>query len=275
MKKILNLFLILVLVLSSVLSFTGCSGKMVYELNEDSTGYIAKVSGKVSGDVVIPNYYEGKPVVKISEGCFNGCKGMKSITIPDTVKSISADAFVDCKSLQKVYYEGIISQWAIIEFENVSANPLWTSSSEDHHVELYVKNEMVTETKIATQYISDYAFAGYRHLRKIDIELAEEIGVQAFSNCTGLLEVTFDNSLKLIKEHAFRLCGNIKDITITKNVYKIEPFAFTFCDALENAIFVDNKGWAQEGYEIYSSTLSDTGTAAEILKEGKILINGD
>jgi len=57
------------------------------------------------------------PVVnlnKIGRSAFSGCKNLKSIYIPQTVKTIEANAFAGCSSLENVCYQGTKPQWQSI-----------------------------------------------------------------------------------------------------------------------------------------------------------------
>ena len=59
-------------------------------------------NSSVWGDVVIPEYIRGYPVVRIACSAFDGCYGMKSIDIPDTVRYIEHYAFEGCTKLKEI-----------------------------------------------------------------------------------------------------------------------------------------------------------------------------
>ena len=61
----------------------------------------------IPDDLVIPSYINGKPVTEIGDDAFNGpayftLYGIKSITIPNTVKYIGARAFQNCQAVTKI-----------------------------------------------------------------------------------------------------------------------------------------------------------------------------
>lgn len=71
--------------------------------------------------------FNNKPVTMIADNAFSG-KNIQSIIIPTTVKTIGAQAFLNCESLTKIDYKGTIEEW-----RQISAN--WNYN---HHIEKIV-----------------------------------------------------------------------------------------------------------------------------------------
>lgn len=99
MKK--RIILLLSFVLICAMMFSSCiitsNAPLAYELNEEEDGYIVSAIITepfivVSGGI-IPETYEGLPVVKIKEGGFAGWKDLYEIYIPGSVKEIGTYAF--------------------------------------------------------------------------------------------------------------------------------------------------------------------------------------
>ncbi len=53
-------------------------------------------------EINIPAQYNGLPVTTISNGAFEGCTGLTSVTIPDSVTRIEYDTFYGCTGLTSV-----------------------------------------------------------------------------------------------------------------------------------------------------------------------------
>ena len=122
MKKLLIAVLIVTLALS-MLALSACGkgcGKVVtpsegleYEFNGKS--YSVTVIGSCTDtDIIIPAYYNEKPVTGIGAKAFDHCDYLTSITIPDSVTSIGDYAFEGCFGLKSITFIGTKEQWNAI-----------------------------------------------------------------------------------------------------------------------------------------------------------------
>ena len=87
------------LLIVALIAFVGCgSQKISYEYTEVSDGYAIRLplntTIRLTGDVVIPSEYNGKPVTEIKLSGFASQSNMSSVTIPASVKRIGLAAFV-------------------------------------------------------------------------------------------------------------------------------------------------------------------------------------
>ncbi len=138
----------------------------------------------------------------IGEDVFYNCRGLTSITIPDSVTSIEKCAFHGCHNLTRVDITDL-KAWCSIDFEGYEANPL--SYAEN----LYLNGTLITNLTIPDSVTS--------------------IGDYAFYNCTGLTSVTFPNSVTSIGNSAFYNCTGLTSATIPDSVTSIGSRAFYGC----------------------------------------------
>ena len=75
--------------------------------------------GKSLPSVEIPSAHDGKKVIQIKAGCFDGCTSLGSVTIKSNIESMENGAFAGCPSLSKVHIyketEIIIDQTLLTE----------------------------------------------------------------------------------------------------------------------------------------------------------------
>ena len=90
--------------------------------------------------ITIPN-----KVKTIGSCAFSSCKDLKEIYLSETTYYYGIDCFLDCKSLEKVYYNGTIESWKNIVFDNEFANPLC------YGAKLYINGKEVTDSLIYPQ----------------------------------------------------------------------------------------------------------------------------
>ncbi|MGN0797078.1 MAG: hypothetical protein ACI4M5_02625, partial [Christensenellales bacterium] len=89
-----------------------------YTLSSDGLSYAVKRYSYTVDDeknVVIPSEHNGKPVTGISVMAFVSIKGLKSITIPNSIEKFAWIIIGDCTDLTTINYQGTMEQWRAIE----------------------------------------------------------------------------------------------------------------------------------------------------------------
>ncbi|MBQ6165403.1 MAG: leucine-rich repeat domain-containing protein, partial [Clostridia bacterium] len=178
-----------------------------YELDENGDAIITNYNGNVSA-VLIPDTLDGHTVVGIGSSAFKG-KYLRSVTIPDTVKTIDRKAFYNCKNLSSV------SLPAKLETMNGDAFGECTS---------------LTSINIPKT-LKDVSTTGY------DLE-GQYFG--PFHNCSGLKKVTFESGITEIPFGLFGFCSGIEEISIPNTVTLIRSRAFMSCTALKTVNLSDS-----------------------------------
>ena len=112
----------------TVCKLTVSSG-LSYEKNSLGTGYIVVGKGSFNGtSLVVPDMYEGLPVVAIGAGAFEGCTSITEAKLPKSITSVGDNAFNGCTSLEYITCEDFQQSYA------------W-SSSWSGETEILIKSE--------------------------------------------------------------------------------------------------------------------------------------
>lgn len=202
----------------------------------DGTECVVMTEGNcTTPELVIPSTYDGTPVAEISGHAFWDCDFLTSITIPNTIKRIGADAFMGCP-LERVNYLGTIDEWAQIDFGNIAANPSCYS-------ELYINGQLITEAVLTESVkISPYAFAYNTSLTCISFgEKVKEIASEAFKGCFALTDVAIGDSVENIGDCAFSDCPLLENVAIGHGTTNMGVSTFSSCEKLKKVEFASNK----------------------------------
>ncbi len=173
---------------------------------ENGKATITDVNTAIKGDVIVPNEFEGAPVVAIAADAFADCANITKITLPVTIQSVGANAFNNCTGLTAVNVTDL-SAWCGITFGSYNANPLYYAGA------LYVNEVLVTDLVIPND--------------------VTEIGYATFYGCNSLVSVTIPSNVKTIGRGAF-YGSSVETVTIADGVETIEFGAFYECEALNN-----------------------------------------
>lgn len=233
-----------------------------YKLSDDSTYYILTGVGIYSNSqLIIPSYYNNKPVKEIGENAFCNSSIFTSVTIPDTVEIISGPAFNSCDELLTVTIgsgiksigQGAFSNCSKLNSIDISSKNLAYRSidgnlySKDGRILIQYANgksneEFIIPNNVTT--IGANAFANSIALEKIILgSNVETVSPYAFSNCIGLENVILCDNLKSIGPSSFYNCTGLTDIIIPINVEKIYFSVFQGCVRLKNIRFEDSNLW--------------------------------
>ncbi len=184
--------------------------------------------------LIVPDNYQGVPVVNINKMGVNSYDYIKCVTIPKSIVSVNEGAFLWCEGLKRVHYLGTIDDWAQIEFGDGGANPL------RHHTPLYIGDEWVSSAKLTTaKKIGAYAF----YNSQIDyLSMPEGLTTIGKGAC-GLtnMGVTFSKTVTTIGEEAFKN-ATLKDTYFPASLEKIGARAFEGC-SFSKVVFINSYNW--------------------------------
>ena len=182
---------------------------------------------KLSGNLIIPD-----GVQRIGEDAFYGCKGITSISIPNSVKEIKYGAFEACDDLAVVHVADL-SSWCKIDFSRETANPLNNGGNlyiGNNHIRQLIIPEDITEIK-------PYAFYGYQALESVVVgESVVGIGESAFSCCSNLKSVVIKEGTTKLGFGAFSCCEDLVSVTMPNSVITLDAAVFFKCSKLKTIV---------------------------------------
>ena len=148
-----------------------------FEFTLDNTAAIVtnyKYNG-AAADVTIPSRYQGKPVTTIGHAAFFN-SAVTSVTIPDSVTSISDSAFINCPQLTNISIPNSVTYIGFSAFNSCTS-----------------LKSITLPSSLST--IQSYAFCNCGNLETIRIPVSvTSIGNCAFADCPSLMTVTYPGS---------------------------------------------------------------------------------
>ena len=237
-----------------------------YIFGAGSYGYNSKCVPSSLKTVIISN---GSGVTFIGYQAFDGCSGLTSIVIPDSVTSIGDAAFYSCSGLESMTLPFIGAQ--LNGTENTHFGYIFGasySSNNSSYVPSSLKTVIISNSSGITS-IGNHTFHGCSGLTSIIIpNSVASIGNSAFDGCSGLEniyyagsiekwckisglgnimsssrklyidnrkvvgELVIPDSVTSIGEYAFLGCSGLTRITIPNSVTSIGSGAFSGCSGL-------------------------------------------
>ena len=217
--------------------------------------YENAISTSYNGKLTIPSkvYYENEEynVTAISMYAFNGCWGMTSIVIPNSVTTIGDYAFEDCSSLTTIEIPNsviYIGRWAINGTHWYQNQP----------------NGIVYAGNVACGYKGNMPSNTSLKLREGTVSISPF----AFSDCQELNSIEIPDGLISIGRYAFYYCTKLSSLNIPQSVTSIGERAFDntpwYNSLVDDMIYINNVAYKYRG----------AGTSVQI-KEGTVSISGE
>lgn len=223
---------------------------------------------------------------------FEDCTSLKTVTIPESVKTIGINAFsrtaiteltipVNVTKLATGIFDECDQLSKVIVFADHSALEDFDPQGYLHHQPLYNgkawndKHEVIPGCPLLTtvgpidsdcniqinwDMIPDHAFWDCIGLESVMIpDSVTEIGEYAFADCTALTDVNISNSVTAIDGSAFNGCSNLKEIDIPANVVRLQiddqstSDMFLDCTSLESInVDPENKVYSSQDGVLFS-----------------------
>ncbi len=173
--------------------------RYLLESDTKTATLLPKREGKYSGDIIIPEKVKGNDgveyiVASLDASCFEGCRGLTSITIPSSVTSLGASCFFYCTSLTSITIPSSVTSLGESCFYNCDGLTSITIPSS------------VTS-------LSYGCFWGCSGLTSITIPSSvTSLGDYCFEGCRGLTSITIPSSVTSLGKYCFYGCLNLETV---------------------------------------------------------------
>ena len=257
-------------------AFTGCKSLSTLALGKNIR-YIGEYAFKGCDTLKSVHITGGERPLILAQYCFNKCKSLEKVTIPDYTDKLCTGVFSNCKALTDFTLtetgkdaEIATDRWVFeccekltsfdaSRFSNIESGVFQGCSS--------LETVILPETQDS---IKHSTFLNCISLR--DITLPEGVTVieeDAFYGCTSLSAISLPSSVTSIGETAFKET-NITEIFIPSNISYIGRSAFLNCKNLKRIEFEEDG----ERLTIYYSAFENTGVE-ELTLPGRVVTVGN
>lgn len=175
-------------------------------------------------------------ITDIEDSAFNGCTGLRSISIPKNITKISSNVFNNCTGLVEIKF-------------------LETLKTIDYYAISGCNNLTEIEIPDSITGISGYAFYNCKKLSKIKMSTGwstTDVGRSAFDGCNNLEQIWIPDSVTSIENYVFNGCSKV-------SVHGVkESFAESY--ATENNIPFSTEKLVYEMVRVNGKVIAENGT---------------
>ena len=303
MKKQLLLFAMILLPLVASahdIEVKNADGVTIYYnyINNGTELEVTYCSYKYQGNVVIPKEVtymnRTRKVTSIGSSAFASCKGLTSVTIPNSVTSIGSSAFASCKGLTSVTIPNSVTSIGNGAFHycsgltSVTIPNSVTSIGDKAFRECSALTSVTIGNSVTS--IGGYAFQYCTGLKKVIVkDIAAWCGIKfndAHSNPlfiaehiysdedTEITNLIIPNSVTSIRNGAFFNCSGLTSVTIPNSVTSIEGYAFERCKALTSVTIPNSVTSIRNGAFFNCSGLTSVTIGSGVTSIGDYAFDG-
>lgn len=197
--------------------------KWTYSKNSDGTitlkGYDKNAEKVPSGELIIPEKYDGYTVSAVGYQCLYKNNDIESVVVPNCIQTIGQQAFCQCKNLTSVSLTDGLKKIETSAFSGCNLDGLTLPAS---------------LTKVGAN-----AFAENISLTDAVILGKTEFDSGTFKGCKNLVAVGFKNSIRILPNEMFRECVKLQNVVLPTGLKTLGSYIFYGCSLLESIVLPD------------------------------------
>ncbi len=191
---------------------------LIYRSNGDGTCAVYSSDHYLKGEVVIPSVSPRGDLVTAIER-FVDCSNITSVIMPDSITTVSDNAFSNCSDLKTVKFSNGMTELPRRVFLSCSS------------VEKIILPENLNK-------INSGALSGITKLIKFTVpETVTELAVGAFCDSNFRKIDLSKTSISIINKRTFAESSNLKEVTLPATITSIKAEAFKNCNRLTTIYF--------------------------------------
>ena len=206
---------------------TKAAGDYEYELLDDGTAEIVRYNGSAAY-LTVPETIGEYEVTSIGRFAFTGCGSLRTITLPETIETITSNPFAGCSRLHTIKLSGESKYLEVVDgllYHKKDRRLICCPTD--------MRAPGTVEVAEKTREIGDFAFFQCERIAGIQLpESVERIGASAFKHCEKLGELNFPEHLKSVGSSAFEACGALAGADLPEGLQSIGADAFRSCTGL-------------------------------------------
>ena len=183
-----------------------------------------------SGAIALESIDLGEGVLEIQDAAFNQCAALTSVSVPDSTQVLGNGVFYECTALNDVHFgTGLVSVGS-----NVFAYTALLENATDKLIVdgWFIAQKLATVKNISYNNeivgIASYAFSNCKDLETATFKGVKYLGTAAFTSCSTLYKVSFDDALLEVGDYAFA-SSTVSSVVFGNSLTTIGNYAFYGC----------------------------------------------
>lgn len=167
---------------------------------------------------------------------FNGCTGLKTVTVCPNITNLNNSTFAGCTALTTVNNLDQVKKFGNKVFSGCTAlTEIDISAATTLGTNVFEKCSKLKKVTLGSKLnkLSNYTFSTCSALTDINLEYVETFGTNVFEKCTSLVTIDL-SAAKSIDIKLFLGCTKLANVTLGNNIIDIPQETFSGCKALKS-----------------------------------------